>query len=143
MRAFVGQYDHQMDEKGRVSLPSAFRRDAGTERLVLVQWESSHVAVFPEEKWQEVVGRLLEYRRSDPKGWNRVRSIVGNAEEVSPDKQGRILVPASLRESAGLSGAVMVCGNIDRIELWDPDRYETVVEKDADDLSDFAHRLFG
>jgi len=132
-----------MDEKGRVSLPSAFRRDPGTERFVLLQWEQSHLALFPEKKWEEVQGRLLEYRRSDPQGWNRVRAIVANATEVAPDKQGRILVPAALQAAAGLEGTVLVSGNIDRVELWSPETYGRSVEEQAGDLSEYAHRLFG
>ena len=143
MNGFVGQYVHQMDEKGRVSLPSAFRREADAERFVLLQWERPYLTLFPESKWVEVQARLLEYRKSDPAGWHRVRLIVSSAVEVSPDKQGRILVPAGLQEAAGLSGTVLISGNLDRVELWSPDQYAEVVASQAGDLQAFAHRLFG
>jgi len=143
VNGFVGQYEHQMDEKGRVSLPSAFRREADSDRFVLLQWEKPYLTLFPEAKWNEVQDRLLQYRRSEPDAWNRVRAIVANAVEVSPDKQGRILVPSSLQAAAGLSGSVLLSGNIDRIELWDPDAYREAVRRDAGDLEGFAHRLFG
>lgn len=132
-----------MDEKGRVSLPSAFRREADSESFVLLQWEQDYLTLFPSPKWAEVQERLLEFRRSDARAWNQVRMIVANAVEVSPDKQGRILVPAGLQAAAGLSGAVLLSGNIDRVELWDPARYERSVRGDAGDIRDFAHRLFG
>jgi MraZ protein len=143
VNGFVGQYEHQMDEKGRVSLPSAFRREADSDRFVLLQWEKPYLTLFPEAKWNEVQDRLLQYRRSEPEAWNRVRVIVANAVEVSPDKQGRILVPSSLQAAAGLSGSVLLSGNIDRIELWDPDAYREAVRRHAGDLEGFAHRLFG
>lgn len=143
MTGFVGQYEHQMDEKGRVSLPSAFRREADSDSFVLLQWEPDYLTLFPAPKWAEVQERLLEFRRSDPQAWNQVRLIVSNAVEVSPDKQGRILVPASLQATAHLSGAVLLSGNIDRVELWDPAKYEATVRKDAGDIRDFSHRLFG
>ena len=139
---FVGQYEHQMDEKGRVSLPSAFRREAEGDRFVLVQWEKPYLTLFPIAKWEEVQERLLEYRRTNPQGWNQVRVIVSGAVEVSPDKQGRILVPATLQEAAGLSGTVLLSGNIDRVELWSPDTYRSVVQAQAGDLDQFSHRLF-
>jgi MraZ protein len=63
--------------------------------------------------------------------------------EVSPDKQGRILVPAPLQASAGLSGTVLLSGNIDRVELWDPAKYRDTVLAKAADLQNLAHRLFG
>jgi MraZ protein len=125
---FVGQYEHQMDLKGRVSLPSAFRREVDGDRFVLLQWEPNYLTLFPQEKWDEVQGRLLEFRRSDASAWNSVRMIISNAVEVSPDKQGRILVPSTLQSAAGLSGAVLLSGNLDRVELWDPETYTEVVE---------------
>jgi MraZ protein len=140
---FVGQYEHQMDDKGRVSLPSAFRREADSDTFVLLQWEPEYLTLFPGPKWAEVQERLLEFRRADARSWNRVRMIVANAVEVSPDKQGRILVPASLQAAAGLSGPVLLSGNIDRVELWNPTTYEKAVRGDAGDIRDFAHRLFG
>ena len=143
MNGFVGQYEHQMDEKGRVSLPSAFRREAGSDRFVLLQWEEPYLTLFPEPKWADVQERLLEYRRNDPQAWNQVRQIVSNAVEVSPDKQGRILVPASLQAAAGLSGTVLLSGNLDRVELWNPTTYAEAVREQAGDLEQFAHRLFG
>lgn len=143
MNGFVGQYEHQMDAKGRVSLPSAFRREADGDRFVLLQWEPPYLTLFPEEKWTEVQKNLLELRRSDPEAWHNVRVIVANAVEVSPDKQGRILVPAALQEAADLSGRVLLSGNLDRVELWNPDAYRDVVASRAGDIQQFAHRLFG
>ena len=132
-----------MDEKGRVSLPSAFRREADSDRFVLLQWESDYLTLFPASKWVEVQSRLLQFRAGDPQAWNQVRLIVANAVEVSPDKQGRILVPAPLQASAGLSGTVLLSGNIDRVELWDPAKYRDTVLAKAADLQNLAHRLFG
>ena len=143
VNGFVGQYEHQMDEKGRVSLPAAFRREAGSDHFVLLQWEEAYLTLFPESEWAGVQERLIEYRRNDPQAWNQVRLIVSNAVEVSPDKQGRILVPAGLQEAAGLSGTVLLSGNLDRVELWNPSTYREAVQEKAGDLEQFAHRLFG
>ena len=143
MNGFVGQYEHQMDAKGRVSLPSAFRREADGDRFVLMQWEPGYLTLFPEAKWQDVQQKLLEFRRSEPEAWNQVRMVIANAVEVSPDKQGRILVPATLQAAADLSGAVLLIGNLDRVELWDPAVYGEVVKEQAGEFQQFAHKLFG
>ena len=87
--------------------------------------------------------KLLEYRRSEPQAWNQVRLIVSNAVEVAPDRQGRILVPGGLQEAASLSYTVLLSGNLDRIELWDPKTYAEAVQDQAGDLQQFAHRLCG
>ena len=69
---------------------------------------------------------------------------MASAEFVTPDKQGRILIPARLREAASLEGTVLLNGNIDRVELWDPDTYEASVEdRDEDEFARFARRIFG
>ena len=143
MSGFLGRYDFQMDEKGRVSLPSAFRKEADGERFILLQWEEPYLTLFPEKVWKEVQERLLEYRRRDPSASNHVREITSKAVEVSPDKQGRILIPAWLQEAASLEGTVLLNGNIDRVEIWNPGKYRESVEDRAEDFQSFAHQIFG
>ena len=132
-----------MDEKGRISLPSAFRRGESDERFVLLQWEKPYLTLFPEAKWDEIEDRLDDYRKSGPEAMNHVRLLYEKLAEVSPDKQGRILVPAALQEAGGLKGSVLLLGMRDRIELWDPTTYTQVVQEQAGDFAQFAHRLFG
>jgi MraZ protein len=144
MSGFLGKYEFQMDEKGRVSLPSAFRREAEGDRFVLLQWEKPYLTLFPSSVWADVQQRLLEFRKREPTAWNVVREIVSNAVDVAPDKQGRILVPAWLKEAANLGGSVLLNGNIDRVELWDPETYRSQVQAPAAaDVLRFAHQVFG
>jgi len=140
---FLGRYDFQMDEKGRVSLPAAFRKEAGGERFILVQWEKPYLTLFPEDVWAGVQERLLEFRRKEPEAWNYVREVTANAVEVSPDKQGRILIPAWLQEAASLEGAVVLSGVIDRIEIWDPEGFQRAIQDRAGDSQRFRHQIFG
>jgi len=144
VNGFLGRYEHQLDEKGRVALPSAFRREAEGEAFVLLQWEKPYLTLFPQEVWRDIQARLMEFRKSKPDAWHHVREIVSNAVEVSPDKQGRILIPSWLKEAASLGGAILLNGNIDRVEIWDPSVYDrTVRSASGDDLARFAHQLFG
>lgn len=144
MSGFLGRYEHQLDEKGRVSLPSAFRKEAEGESFVLLQWEKPYLTLFPQRVWTEVQTKLLEFRKSKRSAWNHVREILSNATEIVPDKQGRILVPAALKDAAGLDGQVILNGNIDRIELWDPERWASdVASATSAELEDFGHRIFG
>lgn len=119
MSAFRGQFEHQMDDKGRVSLPSSFRR-AEVATFVLVQLQKPYLTLYPESKWMEVEERLMEFGSSSPASMNAVRGILGSLAEVNADKQGRILIPAHLQEAAGLSGTVTLLGMSNRVELWDP-----------------------
>ena len=135
-----------MDDKGRVALPAAFRRGAEGEPLVLMHgWDDPHLTLLPQPVWQQLLDRLMEVRRTDATAANAVRRLLARATEVVPDKQGRILVPAPLQAAASLSGAVLLHGNIDRVELWNPDRFRASVEKVADadreTLAQFKNRL--
>jgi MraZ protein len=145
MSGFLGKYEYQMDEKGRVSLPSVFRQGPEADRFILLQWEKPYLTLFTSPVWEEVQQRLLEFRKREPSAWHHVREIVANAADVAPDKQGRILVPSSLKEAASLDRAVLLNGNIDRIELWNPELYRSTVQAAAPaaDVQRFAHQVFG
>lgn len=145
MSTFVGEYEHQMDEKGRVSLPSAFRRKADAFVLVHLPWEGPYLTLLPEGKWGEVMERLLEYRKQGREAWNQVRFIISRAVELSPDKQGRILIPSHLQEKAGLSGSALLAGVGDRVEIWDPATFRGM-EPDQDGgggLEEVWYRVWG
>lgn len=145
MSRFVSEYEHQMDEKGRVSLPSAFRNQAEAWVLVHLPWEGPYLTLMPEEKWGEVQERLLEFRKKGREAWNQVRFIVSRAVELSPDKNGRILIPAHLKEVAGLDTAALLNGNLDRVEIWNPDTFRAQEpEADGDGgLEDVWYRVWG
>jgi MraZ protein len=132
-----------MDEKGRVSLPSAFRGGGSDERFILVQWEKPYLTLFPEAKWNEIEDRLDGHRQRGRDEMNYVRRLYDKLAEVSPDKQGRILVPAALQGLGGLKGTVLLLGMRDRVELWDPATYDQVVPETEGDVTQGAHRLFG
>lgn len=143
MPGFLGHYEFQIDEKGRVSLPSAFRKAASGDTFVLLQWQPTHLDLFPEESWAGVQSKLLEFRRAQPDGAAYFRRIMSNAVEVELDKQGRIRVPDRLREAVGLDSAVVLIGAVDRIELWSPRGFEEQVESGGSEFAQFAPQIFG
>jgi MraZ protein len=146
LTGFLGRYEYQLDQKGRVSLPADYRRKAEGTRFVLLQWESTHLTLFPADVWEEVRGRLLELRRNRPELTTLLRDVTSRAADVEPDRQGRILIPAWLKEKAGLDGGVLLVGAMDRVELWDP---ETFRKQHPDELAKDAaqaaelHQIFG
>jgi MraZ protein len=141
---FLGRHDYQMDEKGRVSLPSAFRRGVEADRFVLIQWKKPYLTLYPYSIWADVEQRLVAYRKSDEEAEQHVREMLENAAHVAPDKQGRILVPPALKQAAGLESAVVFIGNIDRIEMWNPDDYSARSVRVASPAQQaFARQVFG
>ncbi len=146
MAGFLGQYEYQLDSKGRVSLPAEYRRRAEGPRFVLLQWEPTHLTLFPEGTWAGVQERLLEFRRSQSAVARHLRQITARAVEVEPDKQGRILIPAWLKEAADLDGSALLIGALDRVEVWNPDRFRDEEPDDGEESEELAravHGIFG
>ena len=143
MLGLLGRHEYQIDAKGRVSLPSAFRRAVSERPLVLLQWQEDHLDLFPDETWSEIRKNLLSHRRARRDGGAYLRRITSSAVEVEPDKNGRIRIPVWLLRRAELGDSVLFVGALDRIELWNPDRFdEHLREPDAEE-DRFAAQIFG
>jgi MraZ protein len=138
---FLGSYTYQLDDKGRVSLPAAFRREAPDQRFVLVQAYPPALALYPEGEWAGVEDRLRELLRHQPQSRPYVLSVMAGAVEVVPDSQGRILIPQRLQEAASLSGQALLVGAIDKIEIWNPSDFESAWEG-AGDFAAYAPQIF-
>lgn len=143
MSSYLGSYTHQIDEKGRLSLPAPYRRGNEERPFVLVKVHPNCLTLFPEEVWAEVSERLRGMLRREPGARAYALGIVSRAVEVTLDRQGRILVPPALREEAGIAGVAKVVGAIDRIELWDPAHFDEEVARPVPDVDRFTHEVFG
>jgi MraZ protein len=139
---FLGSYVYQVDEKGRVSLPAAFRREAPDQRFVLIQAYPPALALYPEVEWSGVEERLRELVRHQPESRVYVLSVMSSAVEVAPDSQGRILIPGRLKEAADLGAQALLVGAIDKIEIWNPAKFEAVIKEGAADFDRFAPQIF-
>ncbi len=143
VNGFLGSYQHQIDDKGRLSLPAPFRREGGDEPMVLVHAFPDALTLYPQRTWAEVEARLREMLRLNPQARAYVLKVTANAVEVVPDKQGRIMVPARLQESVGIAGPTLVVGAIDRIELWNPERFQAATAEPVAEAERFTHQIFG
>lgn len=139
---FLGSYEYQLDDKGRVSLPAAFRREAPDQRFVLVQPYPPALALYPEVAWSEVEDRLRDLVQHQPEARVYVLSVMANAVEVVPDAQGRILIPGRLKDAAELDGQALLVGAIDKVEIWNPGRFESAVREGAGRFERFAPQIF-
>lgn len=116
----MGEYQHNMDSKGRVTVPSKFREDLG-DRFYVSRGLDGCLFVFSAQQWE----RMMEKIAAMPlvQGKSIQRYFFSGAAEVEPDKQGRILIPQSLREHAALEKDVTVIGAATRAEIWDTARW--------------------
>lgn len=129
---FLGEYQHSLDDKGRLVLPSKFR-DGLAEGCVVTKGQEHCLYVFPMDRWEIEVERVNRLPRTNRRNRNYARSFFGAATDQKPDKQGRIQVPPPLRTFADLDKDVMVVGVADRLELWNAEAWEALSDE-ADEL---------
>jgi MraZ protein len=123
---FVGRYEHTLDTKGRVILPSKFR--PSFERGgYLSQNSEGCLALWTPAEFERQMEVMQERAVTGRAQRNRARLWAANSHEVEVDRQGRMAIPGYLRTFAGLEGDVLVLGAIDRVELWNPAAWEARV----------------
>ncbi len=116
----MGEHRCALDEKGRLSFPARFREEMG-DSFVVTRWLDDCLVAFPSDEWQRISSLLAE--KSVVKSRDVQRFLYAGASEAAPDKQGRILVPAPLREHASLSKDVVVIGVGRHAEIWDAEAW--------------------
>ena len=133
---FVGVYERQLDERGRVALPSAFRGDLG-EQCYLYIGNDGCVSISSVENFEADAIELLEQVRRGEATRNRQRAFAASATQATIDKQGRVTLDARLREHAAIEAqaSVMVLGSIDKIEIWEPAAYEASESAGQDEIA--------
>ncbi|HEX9270360.1 MAG TPA: division/cell wall cluster transcriptional repressor MraZ [Candidatus Limnocylindria bacterium] len=125
--SFAGEFAHALDEKGRLAIPAKFR-PRFKEGAVVTRWLDECLAVFPSGEWGQINAEIRRRPRTDRARQSFVHFAVAGAHEAEPDGQGRISVPAHLRDYAGLSGETLVIGAADHLELWQPERWRARLE---------------
>lgn len=132
---FLGEYQHTLDPKGRVILPSAFR-DRLKAGLVMTVGLDNCLTIHPLDDWQRVLENLRNLRTTDRRERMFARVMTSSAHSEELDKQGRVTIPARLREYAALTKDVTVVGADMRVELWDSVRWEAYRDSA---MADFAN----
>ncbi len=123
---FLGNYSHSFDNKGRLIIPAKYREDIGARRLVVVPWWEKNVAVFPEDEFKNYIESLNRLQGSAETKRRVKRFLLSKAEECRLDAQGRILINQDLRTFAGLEKDVVITGDMDYFEIWNPETWSTM-----------------
>ena len=140
---FLGEHQHSLDAKGRVILPARFR-DQLEGGAVMAKALDGCLAVYPIAEFAQVAARLNDARNRGARERQAARTFFAGAVEITPDKQGRVAIPPTLREYAALDRDVTVAGNFDHIELWDAQRFRehdragTASIVEGEGINDFA-----
>ena len=138
---FTGEYRHSVDDKGRIAVPSKFRAQLD-DGAVVSRWLDACLAIHTKAGWDLLADKVATLPITDQGARLFQRFIFAGAVETGLDGQGRVLVPAYLRETAGLDAEAVVVGSRDHAEIWAPARWETY-RRDLEDADKLAQALQG
>ena len=141
---FYGEYDHSLDNKGRVIIPAKFReifKEHYAERFFITRGLDRCLFVFTEEAWkvQEKRFRDMPFTKPESRKFNRL--FFSGACDVVCDKQGRILIPDYLKSYAEIKEQVMIIGVSDRIEIWSKEKWQEFYKGNEGSFEDLAEKL--
>ena len=138
---FMGEYNHTIDAKGRLIVPSKFREALG-DTFVVTKGLDGCLFVYDNEEWQAFEEKLRSLSITNKEARQFARFFLAGAAEVEVDKQGRILVPNILREFAQISKDVVLIGVASRIEIWSKERFEGMASfEDMDEIAEHMAQL--
>ena len=138
---FMGEYNHTIDPKGRLIIPSKFREALG-DTFVVTKGLDGCLFVYDNEEWTAFEEKLKSLPITNKEARQFVRFFLAGAAEVEVDKQGRILVPNILREFAQISKDVVLIGVASRIEIWSRERFEGMAAyEDMDEIAEHMEQL--
>ncbi len=134
---FRGEFNHTIDAKGRIIIPVKFREKLG-EDFIVTQGLDGCLSAYPVEEWKHFEENLTALSLIKKENRQLIRFFVSRAAEVELDKQGRILIPGPLREYACLEKDVVLVGVLNRVEIWDKQRY---LDSEVEDMDEVAERM--
>lgn len=123
MKLFLGEYDHTLDDRGRVTLPRKLRQELDETQIVLSRGFDRCIFGFDRERWEKEADKQLATPVTENEGRKIRRYMFAAAEKADIDKLGRILMPTHLKEYAGIQSAVKIIGAGDHFEIWDSVRW--------------------
>ena len=141
---FIGEFeDVPVDPKGRLILPAAFRKvlPLGVNSFVIARWFDGCLAGFEPTRWKQILRQLLELGGGQRQSRQLGRTLAARAVEVKIDGQGRVLVPRKHLDMAGIGERATVIGAVDRVEIWNTERYGTYMQEADEKLEEIAEQF--
>jgi MraZ protein len=140
---FIGEYKHNIDEKGRLAVPVKFR-NLLKKGAVVTHGLDNCLFLYPREQWQKIASKLANMPVSQARARAFSRFMLAGAMEVDFDNQGRITLPEYLRVFAALKKKAVIAGLYDRLEIWDEDswdKYKSGAEKESTNIAESLGEL--
>ena len=139
-----GEYCNALDEKGRLMVPAKVRSEVTGNVMILTRGVDRCLWLFPAEEWRHISDRLIGTTSPFQEKARLIqRRILAPAQEVEIDRSGRIAIPQTLRQFAGLQRDCTILGMIKYLEIWDEPTYSTYLEENEDRFKEAAEELGG
>ncbi len=136
----MGEFQHNLDTKGRIIIPAKFRDGLGDE-MVVTRWLDGCLAIYTMEKWQALYEKLQALPATKREARRFTHMIMAKASECTVDSQGRIRLPQPLIKEASLDKECVVIGVSDHVEIWDLDRWNAYYDVASESFEDIAETL--
>ena len=141
---FYGEYEHAIDKKGRIIVPSRFRdsfKEYDIDNLYVTRGLDKCLFLFTENEWksQESKFKSISFTKSEARKFNRL--YFSGASRVEVDKQGRVLIPKYLKDFAGIKRDIMIIGVSNRIEIWSKESWQDYYNSSKDSFEEIAEKL--
>jgi len=129
---FFGNFAHNIDDKGRLTIPAKFR-DELEGGIVITRGLDGCLWAYPRYEWEKLAEKLAQIPSTNQAVRNFVRFMFSSAFDSIPDRQGRVIIPQNLREYAGIDSEATVIGVMNRVEIWNPGKWTDVFSKVEED----------
>jgi MraZ protein len=138
----MGEFQHTIDEKGRLFLPSRFR-EVMAPGCVVTRGLEECLFVYTMDRWKALHQQLQSLPFTSATNRAFIRFFLSGAVECQPDRQGRVLIPQNLRDHAGLRRDAVIIGVLDRLEIWDQERWADYRQQAGESFEELAEKLDG
>ncbi len=146
MSHFLGEFDCKLDAKGRMMVPSNLKKqlpDAEREGLVINRGFEKHLVIYTKKEWDIITDELSKLNQYEKKSRDFIRYFTRGATDLTLDSANRILFPKALLEYAGINGEVVLSCQLNKIEVWAKDAYESQMDNEPENFASLAEEVMG
>ncbi len=138
----MGEYQHNLDSKGRIIVPAKFREELGT-TMIVTRGLDGCLTIYTHQQWQAIFEQLKKLPNTKKESRMYVHMLTARAAECEVDNQGRILLPSSLIQEAALTKECVIIGVVDHVEIWSKTRWEIYYQSASSNFEEIAEQLTG
>jgi len=146
MSHFLGEFDCKLDTKGRMMIPVGLKKQlpgADTEGLVINRGFEKHLVIYTRKEWDKIVDDLSKLNQYEKKTREFIRYFTRGASELSLDAAGRVLLPKTLLDYAGIDTEVVLSCQFNKIEVWAAAAYDSQLDNEPENFANLAEEVMG